>query len=560
LARAKPGPKTASDRRAQAGLSADEEWTRAAVKLLLDACHPKQRQFAEDRHRRVSALVGRGGGKTTGWKAKALRDMLEIRRAKLVYIALSRPHAEELLWEPLKFTVDELHRAIGGFEVGQDVFFHEQKLKMTLVRTGAELKLVGADDKAEIEKLRGKPFHRVGLDEAGSHQNKLVWHLLYKAVGPRLGDYRGAFDIFGSPGEVPDPSGEFWLATHPDSTRHRRYEDRHNPEFADWVGWSSHAWSLEDPEAQKLPALANVWAEALLTKRDNGWSDDNPIWRREYLGQWARDNTANIYQFVAERDTWDPKRDPTSGFAELPEGFKDWSYGYGVDMGSKDPFALNIFAFSPSDPTRTLYHVFTFGKTGMYARLIATVMLGEETVAGILRGENLDYERTEAGTFAVTGWPTAIVADLAHLGQAIIDELAQVYGIRIKAAEKKGKYSAIEGVNGDLHDGRIKILKGSVLAEQLERLQWQVDEFGLVKEGKGDRNDHTDSLVYIRREIVGLFASGVLAENSRGAGRDAASPATYRDPAGPGDELEQAGEFDALLSDPEFGTDWWGNT
>lgn len=559
MARAKTGPKTASDRRAQAALSADEKWVRAAVKLLLDACHPKQRQFAEDRHRRCSALVGRGGGKTTGWKAKAMVDMLRIRRAKLVYIALSRPHAEELLWEPLKFTVDELNRAIGGFEVGKDVFFAEQKLKMTLVKTGAELKLVGADDKAEVEKLRGKPFHRVGLDEAGSHANKLVWHLLYKAVGPRLGDYHGAFDMFGSPGEI--PVGEFWEATHPDSPRQRPYERRSEPQFEGWVGWSSHAWALDDEEAQKIPALKAVWEEALITKREQQWGDDNPIWLREYKGRWARDNTANIYQFVHERDTWDPERDPATGFAELPDDFRDWEYGYGIDMGSKDPFALNIFAFSPSDPTRTLYHIFSFGKTGMYARLIATVMLGEEAVAAILRGENVDYEKTETGTFAVTGWPTAIVADLAHLGQAVIDELAQVYGIRIKAAEKKGKYSAIEGVNGDFQDGRVKILKGSLLADQLERLQWVQDEFGQVKEGKGDRNDHTDSLVYIRREIVGLFAAGVVVEKVPAGGRGtAASAASYRDPMGLDDAEDQAGEFDALLSGVEFDTDVWGNS
>lgn len=556
--RAKPHARTAAQRRAQSKLAIGDDWARSIAELLLAHCHPKQRAFVADPHRRVSALVGRGGGKTTAWKARALIKLTRIPRARLRYIALSRPDAEELLWEPLKFTIEELHNAgIEHLEIGKDVFFNETKLRLTIARTGGELQLVGADDKKEISKLRGKPFHEVGLDEAASHEPLRVDDLLFRAVGPRLGDYRGAFVMFGTPG--PRLQGEFYKATCPGGTidgvkMHVPYEERDRPEHEGWTGWSSHAWNLADPEAQKIPQLANVWAEAQITKRDQGWSDDNPVWRREYLGQWAADNTENIYQYRAFVDgkrwnSWEPVIDRETGFARLPDTFRDWHYGYGADMGSKDPFALNVFAFSPSDTSRTLYHVYSFGRTQMYAKTIATLLIGEDAVARMLKGEDV-REKDWRGPFAVTGWPAAFVADLAHLGEAVILELANVYGIRVKAAEKKGKHATIEGANGDLVDGRIKVMAGSELERQLESLQWKKDEYDQVKEGKGDRNDHADSFIYVRREIISLFASGVVVSSAKPA------EPVYRDPQQLDDsQAGGEGEFDNMLSGVE---DWGG--
>lgn len=558
-ARTKPHARSQAQRRAQSKLTPDQQWARDIAKLLLASCHPKQRAFVEDPHRRVAALVGRGGGKTTAWKARALIKLTSIARARLRYVALSRPDAEELLWEPLKFTIEELSNAgIPNLVIGKDVFFSEVKLRLTIARTGGELQLVGADDKKEISKLRGKPFHEVGLDEAASHDPLRVDDLLFRAVGPRLGDYRGAFVMFGTPG--PRLQGEFYKATCPGGTidgvlMHRPYERRNDPEFAGWQGWSSHAWALTDPDAQKIPQLANVWSEALITKDEQRWSDNHPTWRREYLGEWAADNTENIYQYRAffegqRWNSWTPEIDGTTGFAKLPDGFKDWHFGYGADMGSKDPFALNVFAFSPSDTSRTLYHVYSFGRTQMYARAIAKLLIGEEAVVKTLRGEQVN-EKEWKGAFAVTGWPAAFVADLAHLGEAVILELGNVYGIRIKAAEKKGKHATIEGANGDLADGRIKVIAGSELEKQLETLQWKKDEYDQVKEGKGDRNDHADSFIYVRREIVSLFAAGVVVAPSKPA------EPVYTDPMQLGSG--ETGEYDSLLSDADFG-DNWGNT
>jgi hypothetical protein len=206
-----------------------------------------------------------------------------------------------------------------------------------------------------------------------------------------------------------------------------------------------------------------------------------------------------------------------------------------------------VFAFAPTDPARVIYHVYGFEQRKMYA----------QTIAHLLIGEDLDPVKPD-GVIGAIGWPDVMVADLAGNGEAIIDELSNVYGIRIAAAEKKSKFSAIEVVNGDFVDARLKVLKGSSLEKQLSGLQWKIDEFGQMKENKGQANHSTDCLVYARRAIGSLISAGKI--------ESAPVNVRVRKPAADADiaaQLEQgAGDgFDSLLGNSDYGDlvgDDWG--
>ncbi len=451
---------------------------------LLRSCHPKQLAFVTDPGRRIAALVARGGGKTTGGRARLVRRMLRTPKAKCLFVATTRQQAEELMWPPLKELIEKL---------GIEATFNETKLRVTFRRNGAQLRLVGADDKREIEKLRGIPHHEVGIDEGASYDTALLDNLINRIISPRLGDYGGCLWVIGTPGHV--LSGLFYQVTRTGSEISRKYEDRASPEYANWQRWSTHYWSLQDG-APYIGAMARLWAEALVNKEANGWTDSNPIWRREYLGQWAADDTENVYRYRAyaedgsEWNGWSPEINPITGIAILPAS--DWRFVYGLDMGHGDPMAVVIFAYSVSE--RILRHVYGFERRGMYAKTIAELLLGPE----------LNHEKP-GGLFGATGWPDAIVADTAGLGDAMLDELANVYGIRIAAAEKKNKFDAIELFNGDLVDGRIKILAGSLLEEQLLGLQWAEDQWGKIKENKAQANHSTDAAIYARRVALHQF-------------------------------------------------------
>ncbi len=169
-------------------------WQRLVDRLIED-CHPEQRDFVCDSARRIVALVGRGGGKTTGGRARLVKRLLTSQRARTVYIATTRDHAQRLMWEPLKELFSKL-----GFVAGRDVKYNETKLQVTIPKTGSFLWLFGADKPKEIEKLRGLAFHEVHIDEAASYSTGLLEILITQIVGPRLGDYGGCVCVYGTPG------------------------------------------------------------------------------------------------------------------------------------------------------------------------------------------------------------------------------------------------------------------------------------------------------------------------------------------------------------------------
>ena len=467
----------------------------AKIAALLDGCHPKQLAFVLDDSKRIAALTGGRCGKTTGGRVRLLRRAMLTKRARCLFIAETRPHAEELVWLPIKDLCDRL-------EI--DAKFDETRLVCTLRKNGAQIKLVGADDKREINKLRGVPRHEVGIDEGASHPVALLEQLIDRVLAPRLGDYDGTLWVVGTPGHI--LSGRFYDSTRPGSEISRPYEDKDDPQYEGWVGWSFHQWSMLDA-AEHVPQIATAWKNALLTKRRNGWEDENPVWKREYLGLWAADDTENVFKYRPHDDKGKPlnqyapkmlqRGSVPGGFADLPDG--NWLYVYGMDMGHSDPFALVVLAHNAD--TNELRHVYEFTKKGMFVRDIAKLLMGHSWCEAMNRQED---PGSPGGIIGVTGWPFAIACDATNLGNAIIEELREVYGIPVEKAMQKDKHDAVEIVNGDLIDGRLKILKGSKLEEQMLSLQWAVDDVGRLKENKGQANHLTDALIYARRSAKHL--------------------------------------------------------
>lgn len=557
-ARAMPHQRKKAARRV---LSPDEQWAEALIEKMVAACHGWQVDLVEDPSRRISALVGRGGGKTTALRVRGVKKCLRKRKAKVLYFAKTRVHAKDLMWYPLKDLCDNL-----GLEAGKDVIFNETELRCTFVRTGSVYQLSGMDDLAEIEKWRGQSFDEVQIDEGASHKPELVDVLIYRVVGPRLGDREGCIVMVGSAGHL--LAGLFYDATRAGSDKHRPYRER---DTAPPAPWSSHWWTLElvcslPDAATRYPALVKLWEEALVEFAANGWGADNPIRKREYGAVWARDNTTTIFQYRARLEDgtpwneWDPEfeeRGPDRvSIAKLPLGpdgkpRTDWLYALVTDHGAKDPFACNVYAASPSDPSRCIYHIYAFESPGMYARKIAILLLGPRIE------KDLDAAHANPGGVigALGEWPSGMESDIAQLGQNILDELSQVYGIKFLPAEQKGKLAGIELVNSDLVEGpRIKVLKGSPLAKQLEDLQWVRDEYGFPKEGKGDPNHSSDTLIYGRKLLARLFDAAKEEGDKSVPRRDSFAQPRASDFA---ERLSAPkGEFDALFGDDysRFGT------
>jgi hypothetical protein len=303
----------------------------------------------------------------------------------------------------------------------------------------------------------------------------------------------------GTPGKRLD--GLFYDATRPGSPEHRAYADRDLPENAGWKKWSSHSWNITDGCAAGIVAMIELYRNQLEEKARNGWSDSNPSWLREYMGQWASDDSQQVYAYRAhaadgrEWNQWTPELSST-GFAILPPHLKDIGFGIGIDVGFRDAFALEVVAFSYTDPGRVLYQVYEVYRTRLYAQAIAKLLIGEE----------LNHDRY-GGIVGAIGWPDALVGDFAGSGGALLLELSTVYGITIEAADKPYRYkdNAIELMNSDLHDGRFKAMKGSALATEMVNLQWIVGPDGKRLENKGQANHACDASLYIRNKLAAFL-------------------------------------------------------
>lgn len=458
--------------------------------------HAKAQAFIFDPARYVSLLCNRGAGKTFDELCRLILAMMRGgangRGANCLYVAKTREQARGIVWNDLK---DLIYRL--GFE--SLAKFDEVRSELTLAN-GSWLKLLGFDERDEIEKVRGKTWHEVAVDEAASARTDLLARFIDEVIGPRL---VGALVLLGTPGYLLE--GMFYEATRPGSSLHRPYARRDEEWPEGWL-FSSHAFSTEDGMLAGIAAIAEIHAKQLEDKARKGYSDSNPKWLREGKGQWAQDDTTTVYVYRAhdeqgrEFNQWTPAPSPlhATRWARLPPGYnpKSWGYAIVMDVGWKDAFALEAYAWSYDDPAREMWHIGEFYKTKQSTRAIATMLLGE----------GLSISKP-GGVIGELGWPDFMVADGSGQGDRLVEDLKVEYGLIVKLVDKHPKYKdpAIEMVNADLFEGRIKVLAGSNLAHELVTLQWVVDASGKRLENPRQPNHACDTLLYFRVSVSGLL-------------------------------------------------------
>lgn len=543
----------------------DPEWAAASITRLLADCHPYQLAVVEDEARLITVLVARNGGKTRGAEVKLARTMARKKKARCVFITDTKEHAADVCWEHLKDLFEAIGIEIRAREVGKTI---------TLVKNGSSLKLIGADDKREINKLRGITWDAVVIDECASFPPQLLAHLVERAIRPRLA-IDGWIMMCGTPGH--DLNGLFYEATRPGGELHTPYSEQKRDEEV--ALWSSHFWTLEQA-GKFVESIRLKWLDNVALKIANQWSDDNPVWMREYLGLWAKDDTNNIYKYRAtivlddgaeiEWNRWDPERVGGLRVAKLPDDRTDWEWVLALDRGHSDEFAINGFAFSPSDPKKRILHVLCYEQKRLYARQVARLLcgvrdLGYDAVVAASTpaddGPGPDPRTPDApdplSPYGVLGWPLGRVCDS---DMTLIDELAKSYGIRCVQAKRSHdeKRGAIELMNGDLVDGRMKVLKGSRLEEQMKSLQWIEDEYRRLQEPKGHPDHSSDCATYGRKLISHLFETGTVTDET--AAKKGAAPVDGRRAAPEPEEREEQPEWMTGLADlavDDYGEPTW---
>lgn len=404
--------------------------------LDLDPSFPDQNALVLDTSRYIVAQCSRRAGKTNGLALRFFQTMAKYPGAQCIYLSLTFDSARDILWPVLQELNDK-------YDLGCE--FVESKLWM-IHPNGATLKLMGADMKNFIKRLKGRKSPGIAIDEAqdfGVHLQSLVDDVLT----PMIADYAdGWLALTGTPGPV--PHGYFF-----DITQKRKY------------GYSYHGWTiLENPYMPN----AEAFLEELKIKRE--WTDANPTYLREYRNKWILD----------VKSLWINYTESVNHYAFLPSlpNNAKWHYIVGVDLGFKDADAIAVLAWSEHTPTTYLVEELVTEKQGI-TELVRQV-----------EGMITKYS------------PEKIVMDEGALGKKIGEEMRRQHHIPVHGADKLRKQENVEFLNDALRTGRFMAKSASrfALDSYLVQIDWDKSTPDRIIVKKSPHSDIIDSVLYAFKE------------------------------------------------------------
>lgn len=397
----------------------------ALAAKLRSELYDKQLAFVADPARFKVALCTRRAGKTEIWPRYAT-EIAENEPGSLVRIwGISRLRCKQLLWEPFKalFARQGMTAHLEGM--------HETELTMKFPN-GSEIRLLGADKDKEVQKKRGDKTRMEIVLEAqlfGPYLRKLV----EEVAEPCLFDLKGTFCMEGTPGPV---CAGFWYEVSGREDAVDRWTSKGDKEGVG-SGWSCHRWSVLDN-----PFLPHAKEELAAVMKRKNWDTSHPTYIREWTGHWVNDFGALFYKYMPGRNSYRLKDAPGG----RPWG-PGWLHSLGWDLGGRDDMALTVWGWHPSDPN--VYEAFSWKKPGASAE---EVMKKRQSLVEL--GFNFVEES----------------ADTGGGGKMYVDETMRRFNVVFKPAKKTEKAEHVRLMNDDFISGRIKILEGSALAQELVQL------------------------------------------------------------------------------------------
>jgi len=386
----------------------------------------KQLDLVDDPSRFKAALCSRRAGKTYTVCFYMLEMASRNPESLIAYIALTRTSAKRLMWNQLK-------RANRKYQIGMK--FNNTELVCTLPNH-SQIFLTGANDEADIDKLRGPAYHMVCIDEAQSY-GRFLEELIEEVIEPALVDYNGVLMLTGTPNAA--CAGYFYDATT-------------KPEY----GFKIHEWTIR--ENPYIPHASDY----LATKcKQKAWDENNPIYLREWCGKWVKSQDSLVYKYQDK-----------IFFDQLPES-DNYHYLLGIDLGYATATSFSIGAYSEDYPELYVFD------TPVHTKLVPSEIC--EITAAL--NDMYGFE--------------SIVADTGGLGRSIVEEMRQRWMLPIKAAEKKNKAAYIELFNDDLRNLKIRVKRDAPVLDEWRLLQW--DENKHI-EDKRFANHASDATLYMWRE------------------------------------------------------------
>ena len=397
---------------------ANKEDINYAKYLIRQTLYDKQQQvFDDETSQRCLIINSRRSGKTELMGRLIVKGLLEP-DAHIVYINRNSSAAIRQIRGPFEDALKALCGRISitnGSVGAQEVHFSN----------GTQLLILGNNNSADIDKLRGERISMCILDECGHQRN--MRQLLREVIGPALKDYGKASRLYmvGTPPRIP-----------------RTYvEEIWNDAIS--LGWKKYHWTFEDnpfiPDRDKV--IEDVCKE-------NGVTPDSAFIQREYYGKMGvYDTEAVVFKGYKTYNSLNDILSANSAEIKLSDDektlFRPTGVYIGIDWGGTDYNAIVSVVVDSLSKQALVYDVWAERKCGL--EIIKSVILSKYNQAqALLYNYGIDENEQKIKIITDTNM-VEFAVDLHKLG------------LPVEKAYKYDMMTSVETMATELRTGRCRV-------------------------------------------------------------------------------------------------------
>lgn len=382
--------------------------------LIRTTLYDKQQQVYDDETSKGMIIINsRRSGKTELLGRLIGKGLLKP-DAHVVYINRTSSAAIRQIRGPLETALNKINlKCIKGSVDAQEMHFEN----------GSQLLILGNNNSADIDKLRGERISLCLCDEIGHQRN--IRTLIRETISPALRDYADSqLVMVGTPPRLPHTYiEELW----------------NNPD----VSYKKYHWTFEDN-----PFIPNRETVIEDVCKEFGVTADSPFVQREYFGRMGvYDLDAKVYKDVTTYD-------------KLPQQPTWWRAYIGVDFGFSDDMA--VISAVVDKLNKRMYVVKEWHKNKC-------------TVSEVAEEVKKQYDALKDGEYGEIASNVYVITDTDQ--QTISYELMQTYHIpNVLKAYKYQKMAAIDALATMMRVGQVQIPNKGYLHQETELTLWTRDE------------------------------------------------------------------------------------
>lgn len=413
-----------------------------------------QRDVLDDKSSLVALCCSRRAGKSElAARMIAIALLLAKHNEYVLFAAQTLMRARQIIWALLEKINDD-------YCLGWTMSAH---IGQIVTPDGAVFMLLGVTDANSVEKVRGSKYRLAILDETSTYED-LLERLIIDCLLPGTLDFspRGRIVLAGTPGY--SKTG-YWFEVASGLKR----------------GWSHYHWTLFDN-----PMIQDIEEKLKQVREEEGLSEDDPKYKREFLGLWVADESILVYAATEQRNA--VKVLPNAPVGKTLEQWvrEEWLVTCALDVGFTDKCAV-VALGSPPHST-DIYVLETFSEAGLRA----------------------DQQAAKLKEFREKYRAQRTVIDVGGQGKLAQVEFNQRYGKLAGGmalpAKKMNKVEAIGMFNTDMRLGRVKALLPSAadVFREWGELPWADED--RTKIHPAYDNHASDATLYAWREHRAFLA------------------------------------------------------